>query len=37
MTLTLVFEVPQKHCTAQRPFYSYLLGDLAIEWQRGWR
>ena len=25
-------------CTlTNRPFYSCLLGDLAIEWQRGWR
>ena len=24
-------------CTANRPFYSCLLSDLAFEWQRGWR
>ena len=33
-------ELPFAGClpsNLNRPFYSFLLSDLAIEWQRGWR
>ena len=33
----LKIPLPKENLLPKRPFYSCLLGDLAFEWQRGWR